>query len=322
MHRFQYPRYLLFESIALSLLFSIFVTAGFSMEKTAVLPEEKIVSDNSMVSVGTLFPPPLHEVSGMDFSLRFSDFVWVHNDSGGAPRLLGFPIPNQSEPNWGKEYRQVFLDGERNLDWEDLMMGSDGRLYIADTGNNLKLRETLTLLRISEPKALPYAQSSSAERILFRYESPDGIERYARRDCEAICQFGDGILLFTKRLLTANCDVFYLANVVGNEVGSEVRTAEFLFRITNFRGVTSADSWQDHGKTRFAVLSYGLIWIWEMESGDLSSNLLQRIVAGRGFKIWAGLCETLTFEKRDCLIITNEGRDVFRLDIGMGNIQN
>lgn len=287
-----------------------------------LLPEDRVQHAGRLKAVGEVFVAALNEVSGMAKSRLHERYVWAHNDSGGAARIFGFEIPMEDQPLWGLSYLQFFLPDEKNLDWEDLLMGTDGAIYIADTGNNLKLRETGIFFRVQEPHALPYAQGLNAEEIRFRYGSTgfdkENAGQVIRRDCEAVCEFDGGILLFTKRLLNANCDVFYIADVVGNEVGAEPLTAEFCFRISNFRGVTAADSWVDPSTgcvSRIAVLSYGMLWVWDMDETDGVSALAQRIVDGRGLRIRAGLCESLMFESEHTLIIGNEGRELFRVSI-------
>jgi len=269
-------------------------------------------------SIGMMTPLPLDECSGMALSRKHPGYVWVQNDSGGAARVMGFEIPDRLHFAWGSDFQQVFVEEGKNTDWEDLMMGSDGLLYIADTGNNLKNREVLELIRIPEPDQLRLAQAAVPEVIQFRYEDPESSHAASIRDCEAICQFADGILLFTKRLLNSNCDVFYLPAIVGHPVDSEILTARYLFRINNFRGVTAADSWQDESGVQIVLLGYGLIWLWHMEADETEQKLAESIRSGTGLKIKAGLCESVVFESKESILITNEGRDVFRIDLSNG----
>lgn len=286
----------------------------------SILPEDRVQGAGRLRAVGEVFVAALNEVSGMAKSRLHERYVWAHNDSGGAARVFGFEIAPEGQLQWGQRYQQFFLPDEENYDWEDLFVGTDGAIYIADTGNNLKLRETGIFYRVQEPHALPYAQGLNAEEIRFRYGSTgfdkENAAQVIRRDCEAVCEFDGGILLFTKSLLNANCDVFYIADVVGTEVGDKPLTAEFCFRISNLRGVTAADSWVDPSTgcvSKIAVLSYGMLWVWDMDETDGVSALAQRIDDGSGLRIRAGLCESLMFESEHTLIIGNEGRELFRV---------
>lgn len=284
------------------------------------LPLNQLKGVERLDSIGVLAPRALDEISGMVQSQKHPGYLWTHNDSGGAARLFGFPVPEAHRFAWGGEFQQLFLAGQENVDWEELMMGSDGRLYVADTGNNLKSRKSLKLLRFAEPESLHFAQVTAVETIRFRYADPEDAERTAVRDCEAICEYEGGVLLFTKRLLNSNCDVFYLPRVVGENVSDAIQSAQFLFRINPFRGVTAADSFTVDGVTTIAMLGYGLIWTWQMADSDGINQLRLRIQEGKGLRIRAGLCESLCFENAESMIITNEGRDVYR--VRLDQLQN
>ena len=235
-------------------------------------PKTQIASLGKLDSVGMLVIPALDEVSGIVLSQKYPGRYWVHNDSGGAPRLFSFEKPSSQQFSWGSPYEQVFLDGIENEDWEDLMMGSDGALYVADTGNNMKDREVLKIYRFPEPKPGVFAKSVKAQKIRFSYEDPTDSSQNAVRDCEAMCEFSGGILLFTKRLSNSNSDVFWIPDVIGCDWEGALKAAKFLFRIQSFRGVTAADSWIDPetgNVSRIAILSYGLIWVFDTKTGDI-----------------------------------------------------
>lgn len=99
----------------------------------------------------------LDEISGVAFSRTNPGLIWVHNDSGGASRLSGlFPS--------GQTAATIDLTATLALDWEDIGAGpgadpgagSSGRpdspaLYVADIGDNLRIRPTVAIYRLPEP---------------------------------------------------------------------------------------------------------------------------------------------------------------------------
>lgn len=83
----------------------------------------------------------IQEASGIAVSPKDSRFLWAINDSGGTAELHLFNTD-------GTERGQVKVTGANNLDWEDLASFTlDGKswLLIADTGDNLGIRKTVTL---------------------------------------------------------------------------------------------------------------------------------------------------------------------------------
>lgn len=84
------------------------------------------------------------ESSGVVKSRRHPDIFWVHNDSGNLPELFAI----------NREGR--ILGAHRiataNLDWEDIAVDRQGRLYIGDIGSNKGLLGLRVIHRIDEPE--------------------------------------------------------------------------------------------------------------------------------------------------------------------------
>src|SRR5690606_18572639 len=73
---------------------------------------------------------------------------WTHNDSGDAARLFAIDTAESVVVT------QFQLPGIDAVDWEDMASGViDGRptLVVADTGDNARRRDHVTLLVIDEP---------------------------------------------------------------------------------------------------------------------------------------------------------------------------
>lgn len=92
----------------------------------------------------------LKEASGLCASRRHEGVLYLHDDSGGAPRVHAARID-------GTALGRFEIAGATNVDWEDIAcapcaVGSDDAcLYIADVGDNGAKRETVTVYVAPEP---------------------------------------------------------------------------------------------------------------------------------------------------------------------------
>jgi len=93
--------------------------------------------------IGRIEHDRISESSGVIASRRFPGVFWTHNDRGNAPAL--FAIKR------GGELVSEVRIGAKNQDWEDIAIDAEGRLYIAQTGNNDYTKTAAFVLRIVEP---------------------------------------------------------------------------------------------------------------------------------------------------------------------------
>lgn len=130
-------------------------------------------------------PIDLLEASGAVQSTLGPHLAWMINDSGNPPDL--FLIDTRT----GRLVHTLRFTAVQNTDWEDLAAYTDSQgqtfLYIADIGDNLNARDTVQLLKFTEPKwteldtllaTQPFAPASLTT-LKFTYE--DG-----PRDAEAL----------------------------------------------------------------------------------------------------------------------------------------
>ncbi len=138
---------------------------------------------------GVNLSPLLEEMSGLAWSRHWADTLYHITDSGNNPDLL---ITNARGQLQGK-----IRFGDRNSDVEDIASGpcpwSGSCLYIADTGDNLRLRSDHQIHIIEEARlfdGIPRRQT-----LHFKYE---GNERF---DVEALAVHprSGNIHLFTKQ---------------------------------------------------------------------------------------------------------------------------
>lgn len=126
--------------------------------------------------------PGLPEASGVALSRRTPGLLWSHNDSG-QPLLFALDAMT------GAVKGRVRVAGAEVGDWEDVSAGpcpQGSCLYIADIGDNNRLRRRITLYRVPEPRAdQPMTQPAEA----FEAAYPDGAH-----DAEALFVTADADL--------------------------------------------------------------------------------------------------------------------------------
>lgn len=149
---------------------------------------------------GTL-PLWINESSGVAVSRRQAGVLWTHNDSGSRPWL--FAVSTN-----GEDLAQLLIEDADLVDWEDMALGpcpgelSTGVpqdcLYIADTGNNMRNRKTMSIYVLPEPPIDPSREPGTSGRVsgARRYDFTFPEEAY---DVEAMALAPDGsIYLVTK----------------------------------------------------------------------------------------------------------------------------
>jgi hypothetical protein len=128
------------------------------------------------VGAGKIDDDALGELSGLAAS-RTQPILWTHNDSGDSPRIFALDTA-------GERRHTYKLVGATAADWEDIAIGPDAAIYLADTGDNSENRPDVTVWRVPEP-VVPAGKSDSpddltgVEALTMRY--PDGA-----RDAESL----------------------------------------------------------------------------------------------------------------------------------------
>lgn len=222
---------------ALSLLAGM---AAFAASRSYAPPQQ----------IGTVTSKALTEISGLAASRLVPGLWWVHNDSGGGPRLYAI--------NSAGELRATFtVTGARNRDWEDMASGPGGdgtpALYIGDIGDNLSTREELIVYRVREPKVqagVAAGATEAAEAFPFRY--PDG-----QHDAEAmLVDPRSGRIYIITKARMSRCGVyrFPLPLRRGERVTLQAVAGETTGRIAEWRLVTGASAAPDG--SRVVVRTY------------------------------------------------------------------
>ena len=126
-------------------------------------------------SLGVVQSDSLSELSGIAASRRNPGVLWVHNDSGEAPRIYAI---NEKAQLLG----ECSIRGANNRDWEDIAAGpgpdpSQSYLYIGDIGDNAAKYPEVVVYRVPEPQvdaATPFASTTVGPADAIRLTYPDG----------------------------------------------------------------------------------------------------------------------------------------------------
>ena len=247
----------------------------------------------------------IDESSGLVRSRRHPDVYWTHNDSGDLPRIFAIDAG-------GETLAEFAVDGAENFDWEDLAIDDAGRLYLADTGNNMNRRENLAIYVIAEPDPATGGGAVPVERRLpFRYADQVrlGDRLDMNYDCEALF-WRDGILwLFTKHRSNGRTKLYRLDPALDHEqVIAPVARYELGGPLGFLGSATAADQHPDG--ERLALLTYfgAFLFTWPPgaapPSGPSAFVPLDPDLTRQAESLaWSG----------DALVVGNEQRSLFRI---------
>ncbi len=126
-------------------------------------------------AVGKIQSDSLQELSGIAVSRRNPGVLYVHNDSGDAPRIYAIDEKAQL-------LGACNLQGAQARDWEDIAVGpgpdpSLSYVYVADIGDNGGKRPEIIVYRVPEPKldaGTPFGQMTIGPADAIRLVYPDG----------------------------------------------------------------------------------------------------------------------------------------------------
>jgi hypothetical protein len=118
--------------------------------------------DGGTGPVPLLTDPRIAESSGLARSNRHAGVFYTHNDRGSPPQLFAV---DQSGT------RAVLELDVTAIDWEDIASTPDGRLWVADIGDNEGIRSSVEIVVVEEPDVLVSANLPATTYTL-RY--PDG----------------------------------------------------------------------------------------------------------------------------------------------------
>ncbi|GAB5408409.1 MAG: hypothetical protein BalsKO_07740 [Balneolaceae bacterium] len=250
--------------------------------------------------------PARDEVSGIIKSRKYKDTFWVHGDSGTKDHIYAINS-NGKIKSGGKKYNGTEIKGAKNKDWEDIALGENGTLVLADFGNNCHCRDDLKILIIEEPDP-DDNESEVLKEYRIKYPERDGVLSLFVEDnhnAEAVFMKGGVIYIITKNESGGQAKLFRLNNPSTEKINTLMLVETFKFR----GQVTAADISED--ESQLAVLTYNSIWLFDLSdegSGFFEGEVFRLPI--RGVK----QVESVTFSGDD-LIIAEENGDLYKIQI-------
>jgi hypothetical protein len=292
----------------------------------------------SAQETGPLAPPvyarvssePIGEMSGIVKSRRRDNVYWVHNDSGDSARIFAIDstgktiLPTYSrftrygeEPEQGKEQWQGFeVLYAKHVDWEDIAI-DESYLYVADVGNNGNARRDLVIYMLSEIDPTASTRTAVIKKLPVVYPDQTDYPPPERNfDSESLFVDAGTLYLITKHR-GAGLDLGFApgAKLYRLDTAYDDRN-NVLTPVDSHPALTAATGAElsPDGQT-LAVLATSELWLFTRpESGDkwLSAGASRHFALNRDIFRQA---EAVTWDGDGALLITNEQRDIFRLEL-------
>jgi hypothetical protein len=266
-------------------------------EKKAAKAEEPAVKavkpyEGPFRHVGFIAHARVLESSGIAASRRHANVLWTHNDKGNDPVL--YAIAPDGRP------LAEFAVAASADDWEDVAVDGNGKLYLANIGNNKAKRSSLEVHRFPEPD--PAAAAAGIAPPVLRPEASWRLYFPGRPfDCESLVVHGSHGYVISKMFDGTPATLYRFPLDGPRDVRLE-RVAEMPIGAP----VTAADLSAD-GK-RLAVLSWAGIYVFEV-NGDLA----KLPTPAAPIPVPALKLEGLCFTDDGGMVMTAESRHVYRM---------
>lgn len=277
----------------------VFFLSGFLLSSVSMAQELPMLN---LKAYKRIDEPARNEVSGIVKSPKHEGVFWVHGDSGTPDRIYAIDADGNiiSED---KKYKGAKVKGAKNVDWEDLALGENGTLILADIGNNCECRDDLKIYILEEPKP-----DDEEAKVLFEYrvkypERKDLIGQFleSNYNAEAVFQKDGIIYILTKQLRKTR--LFKLEHPKEKEMNELVEVES----IPTKNLVTAADISPDG--SLLAVLLYDQVIVFEVTNSTfLKGRRASTYIEG------TEQVESIVFDG-DGLIIAGENGDLYRIKL-------
>lgn len=209
--------------------------------------------------VGRIVSDKIQEASGLAYSRRYPNALWVHNDSGNDNILF---LINEK----GETLAEVSLEGIVNRDWEDIAIYENSEtgesfIYLGEMGDNEAIYPDKFLYKFAEPKldidkSFQKLTIPRQDIIKIEWEFPDG-----NRDSESLMidPLTEDIYIVSKR--EDSVRVYHLPqkDIVEGKSNPLRKIAQLHFKNAN-----AADISRDG--LEILVKTYGNVYYWQRES--------------------------------------------------------
>ena len=154
-------------------------------------------------------PTVINETSGLT---QLNDTLWTHNDSGNDAALYAISTK-------GKLLAKKKLHNHSNIDWEDITT-ANGKLIVADMGNNFGTRKNLYLLEV----AVTNDGAEVLDSIPFYYPEQQnfGFQQASPFDAEGLIFIENQLLVFTKNRSAKTTELYLVSKEItaAKKIGS------------------------------------------------------------------------------------------------------
>ena len=269
------------KSLYLLLIFTIaignYASAAEVSEKLGIPPWHPI---------GQYTHPAIRESSGIVASHQFEGIYWTLNDSGNPAALYATKLN-------GELIQEISIQGSQNFDWEAIGIDDQNQLWIGEIGNNSRLRTDLKVIVVAEPNPFMDTEAKVIATYPYRYPNEnidaeglfiaDGVPYIVSKEQEHATLY---------RFPTLRPDTEHVLERVGE--------------LAEAKWVTGAGLSTDG--TRLAVCTYDALWVYHGTAGNFA-EMIQGTPWSLSHNFYG---EAVCFVSYD-LVLTNEGRDLYRL---------
>jgi hypothetical protein len=234
-----------------------------AQEETGVKAEQLAILEDKRIN----------ESSGLAISRRRPDLLWTLNDSGGPTTLYG--INRQ-----GQTVTEIEVATAKNIDWEDLASGPNAEgqlcLFIADIGDNLRLRPNIQVYEVPEPAdgARAKVHQIKPSRV-WKVRYPEGP---ANAETLLVHPKTGQLHLLTKTLTGAVVLYRFPAKHLPDTVQVLEKITTLTFPVLAKEGKEAAYNVMTTGGCmscdgrRLVVATYNSLYEWRLPPGDLSAE--------------------------------------------------
>lgn len=264
---------------------------GKKKDKTSVLNPIA-----GLTKVGDM-PSEVPESSGLARGPEAGTF-YTHGDTrspGGGPSLY---LVRQN----GELVRRIEPQGVQQRDWESLAQDGQGRLYIADCGNNGNDRRDLTIYRY-DPK-----NPGAVGQIQFTYPDQQAFppaKDQRNFDVEASLWHGGQLYLFTRDRANARVSKIYRLQADGPARQVAERAGQI-----SVPGEVSDAALSPDGR-RLALVGHGQLWLADVAPGRFSGTKVRNVPLPG-----TGQTEGVVFIDNGHLLISSEQGALYRYELG------